>query len=93
MENSVMTRAGKAAAMYFPDASEEFIYGNRLALMGQHEADTRCMLCTVSNSHECPTYGHIPYLRIDPRGGYCVEYVDTEVCGKYRRKQEVGNEM
>ena len=81
-ESWTMALAKKCAARLFVDADMEFIERNKLVLATQQELDYNCATCHGLSIKECPLGCHVPYLRVEPDTGLCVQYVDTDSCGK-----------
>lgn len=81
-ESWTMALAKKCAARLFVDADMKFIEQNKLVLTTQQELDYNCATCHGLSVKECPLGCHEPYLKVDPESGLCVQYVDSDSCGK-----------
>ena len=76
-ENWTMVFAEKCARHTFPDASESFIEMNKLELAIQAKFDYVCAVCRGKNLKDCPTGGHMPFLKVEPKSGLCMPCVDA----------------
>ena len=81
-ESWTMVLAEKCARHTFPDASESFIEMNKLELAIQAKFDYVCAVCRGKNLKDCPTGGHMPFLKVEPKSGLCMPCVDAAQCQK-----------
>ena len=85
-DSIVACMATAEAKISFPDATESFIYDNRLDLAWAFQERLACKFCTGGNRETCDSGGHQAFLRVDKDGGFTVPCRDVDVCSKYLRR-------